>query len=139
MDRGGKTGARRQRRAPRGRADFLTTKAPTRAGTQPAQDDPILAAVLKLKDQSLRQVNWPAVSTFMVISMVAMIGTVLVPSTADAGVRWAAAMGLVIGAMASGVAVLYRHAPSFWVVRKPRERTASPPPRRVPQSPKRDG
>jgi hypothetical protein len=99
---------------------------PTRAGTQPAQDDPILAAVLKLKDQPLRQVNWPAVSTFMVISMVAMIGALLVPSTADAGVRWAAAMGLVIGVMASGVAVLYRHAPSFWVTRRPRTRRGNP-------------
>jgi hypothetical protein len=47
-------------------------------------------------------------------------GALLVPSTAGTGVRWAAAMGLVIGVMASGVPVLYRHAPSFWVVRRPK-------------------
>ncbi|MDR7115629.1 hypothetical protein [Caulobacter sp. BE254] len=97
---------------------------PTRAENQPPMDDPILAAVRKLKEEPLRQVNWPAVITFVVISMVAMIGSILVPSTADAGIKWAAAMGLVIGAMASGVAVLYRHAPSFWIVRRPKTRSA---------------
>jgi hypothetical protein len=94
----------------------LRTQGENRSDT----DDPILAAVRKLKDQPLRQVNWPAVATFMAISMAAMLGSALVPETAGNGLKWAAAMGLMIGTMACGVAVLYRHVPGLWVVRKPK-------------------
>lgn len=95
---------------------------PTRATIQPAEEDRITAAALKLKGQPIRQVNWPAVVTFLTISIVGLTGAALVPSTADAGVRWSAVMALMIGFMSGGLAVLYRHAPSFWVVRLPKVR-----------------
>jgi hypothetical protein len=97
---------------------------PTRATAQPPQEDRVVAAALKLKGQPMRQVNWPAVITFLVISIGGLTGAAVVPSTADAGVRWSAVMALMIGFMSGGLAVLYRHAPSFWVVRRPKARRA---------------
>ena len=47
-----------------------------------------------------------------------MTGAGFVPSTADAGIRWPAAMGLMLSLFAAGAAILYRLAPSFWVTRE---------------------
>ncbi len=85
-------------------------------------DDPILAAVMKLKEQPVRQVNWPAVVTFLIISIVAMTSAALVPAAADAAIRWPTAMGLVVSVLSAGAAMLYRYAPDFWVplrIRRP--------------------
>jgi len=78
-------------------------------------EDPIVAAVMKLKEQSILQVNWPAVITFLAISIVAMASAALVPLSADAAIRWPAAMGMVASILSAGAAMLYRYAPTFWV------------------------
>jgi hypothetical protein len=99
-----------------------------RTPAQPVEDS-IVAAVMKLKEQPMRQVNWRAVTTFLAISMVAMASAALVPGAADAGIRWPAAMALVVSVLSAGAAMLYRYAPSFWIPlrihRRPLRRPAS--------------
>jgi len=103
---------------------------PRQGPRAPAQlvEDSIVTAVMKLKEQPIRQVNWRAVITFLAISMVAMAGAALVPAAADSGIRWPAATALVVSVLSAGAAALYRYAQSLWVPlrvrRRPLRRTA---------------
>jgi hypothetical protein len=86
-----------------------------------------------------RRPNWPAIITFIAISMLSL--SVAVFSTgADDVLRMGAAMALVISILTGGLAVLYRHAPTFWrpgiayaVVIASTMGDQNPTPRRSPQ------
>lgn len=61
-----------------------------------------------------RAPNWPAIMTFLALSGVSLTAAALGPTSQSDGVRFGAAMALVIAILTGGLAILYRHAPAFW-------------------------
>lgn len=88
-----------------------------------AREDPVADALARVGDIPLaeaepvsapqRRPNWPAIITFLALSVLSLTAA-LVSTGPDDVVRWGGAMGLVVFIMTGGLAVLYRHAPTFW-------------------------
>lgn len=93
-----------------------------RTATPSVEEDRISSAVLNLSQQPMRQVNWPAVITFLVISILGLVSGALAPNAVGGGVTWNAVMALMIGLLSGVLAVLYRYLPSLWTLRRPSER-----------------
>lgn len=99
--------------------------------TPVSREDPVADALTRVGDIPLaeakavavpqRTPNWPAIITFSALSVLSMMAA-LVSTGPDDVVRWGAAMGLVISILTGGLAVLYRHAPTFWLPARPSRR-----------------
>lgn len=97
---------------------------PIQPGPAPyVREDPVADALARVGDIPLaeaepvsapqRRPNWPAIITFLALSVLSLTAA-LVSTGPDDVVRWGGAMGLVVFIMTGGLAVLYRHAPTFW-------------------------
>ena len=105
-------------------ADARVVPFPAQPDPAPAsREDPVADALARVGDIPLAEVepvaepprapNWPAIITFLALSVLSLTAA-LVSTGPDDGVRWGAAMALVIFILTGGLAVLYRHAPAFW-------------------------
>ena len=105
-------------------ADARIVPFPAQPDPAPAsREDPVADALARVGDIPLaesaplvaprRVPNWPAIITFSALSVLSLTAA-LVSTSPEDGVRWGAAMALVISILTGGLAVLYRHAPAFW-------------------------
>lgn len=81
-------------------------------------EDPVLEAVMRLKDEPIKQVNWPAVKTWMIVGFLSMASGILIPSNAGLGLKIVGAVAMLVSVICVAIALLYREAQVFWVVRK---------------------
>lgn len=94
-----------------------------------SREDPVADALARVGDIPLAEVepgvaqqrtpDWPAIITFSALSVLSLAAA-LVSTGPEDDVRWGAAMALVISILTGGLAVLYRHAPAFWRLARPR-------------------
>ena len=98
---------------------------PTRLPGSP--EDPVGDALARVGDIPIAEAepavpllepNWPAILTFLVLAALSLTAA-LISTLPDDVVRWGTAVALVISIMTGGLAVAYRHAPTFWRPTRP--------------------
>jgi len=57
--------------------------------------------------------NWPAVISFLALSLLSL-AVAIVTTGEDDLIHWDAAIALLTALLAGALAVLYRHSPTFW-------------------------
>jgi hypothetical protein len=90
---------------------------PPRLDTEKSEDR-VVEAVMRLKNEPIKQVNWPVVMAWLIVGQASMVCGVFIPSNAGVGVKLLGALAFLVSILCVGAAILYRDAPRFWVVRK---------------------